>query len=255
MRFAVTTSRHPEAALVRHARARAAQWGLPFELRGRRGTQELLEGYDGLIVLARDSVELVGRQGQLRYSPGMAALRMLRLEARDAANPDRIVSAAELREGDRVLDCTLGLAQDALVVARVVGPKGRVVGVESSLPLFAMVSEGLAIAQADPLSAKVEPAHADALAFLKAQPQDAFDVVYFDPMFDKPRKANAAFDVLRSYGNAEPITAEHLEEARRVARRWVVVKTARHTDALKRLGMEPLPGSRYADVVFGRVSK
>ncbi len=50
---------------------------------------------------------------------------------------------AELRAGDTILDCTLGLGQDALVAALVVGPSGRVVALEKSLALYAVVSEGL----------------------------------------------------------------------------------------------------------------
>ncbi|HEX8536727.1 MAG TPA: protein-L-isoD(D-D) O-methyltransferase, partial [Cystobacter sp.] len=50
-----------------------------------------------------------------------------------------------------------------------------------------------------------------------------------------------------------PLTPEVLEEARRVARRWVVVKGAKHSEDLRKLGLEAEPGSRYTSVIWGRV--
>jgi hypothetical protein len=37
-----------------------------------------------------------------------------------------------------------------------------------------------------------------------------------------------------------------------VARRWVVIKGSRHSEDLKKLGLTPEPGSRYAEVVWAR---
>jgi 16S rRNA G966 N2-methylase RsmD len=99
----------------------------------------------------------------------------------------------------------------------------------------------------------VEVVHADAREYLRTLSARSFDVVFFDPMFARPRKAQPGFDVLRRFADHAPLTLETLEEGRRVARRWVVVKGAKYSDDLKKLGLTPEPGSTYTDVVWGRV--
>jgi hypothetical protein len=168
--------------------------------------------------------------------------------------PDTFVRVAELRRGDAVLDCTLGLAQDALVASLAVGPEGRVVGVEKSLALYALVSEGLKGYELGPDSCRVEVVHADASEYLRSLPARSFDVVCFDPMFARPQKAQPGFDVLRRFAEHAPLTPEALAEGRRVARRWVVVKGSRYSDDLKKLGLSPEPGSRYTEVAWGRAA-
>lgn len=253
--LAVTTIDKPAPALVGYARRRAEDWGLPFWGRTRGASIHSLEEALGtvaeaLLVFGREGLTLWDREGRLRFHPGMAHLRLLRLEA---GEEDTFVRVAELRAGDRVLDATLGLGQDALVAARAVGPAGRVVGVEKSLPLYAVVSEGLRGLERGQRACGVEAVHADARDHLKDLPDSAFDVVFFDPMFERPRKAQPGFEVLRRYAEHAPLTPELLAEARRVARRWVVVKSSRHSDDLKKLGLMPEPGSRYASVVWGKL--
>jgi hypothetical protein len=180
----------------------------------------------------------------------MAHLRRLRLAE---GEPDTFVRMAELSKGDSVLDCTLGLAQDALVASLAVGPQGRVVGVEKRLPLYALISAGLKTYEPGPDSCRVEVVHADAHEHLRTLPDRSFDVVCFDPMFARPRKAQPGFDVLRRFADHAPLSGEALMEGRRVARRWVVVKGAKYFDDLKKLGLSPEPGPRSADVVWARI--
>lgn len=257
--LAVTTSGRPEG-LIDKARAAASEWGLPFVHRPQKGSLGVLFDTvaDAFIVFGRDSlggetVLLTDKEGSLGFSGGMGHLRRLRLQTGEQ-QPDAFVRVGELCPGDSVLDCTLGLASDALVTSLVVGPQGRVVGLEKSLALYAVVSEGLKRYDLGPDSCRIEVVHADAHAYLRTLPTGAFDVVFFDPMFARPKKSQAAFEVLRRYAEHAPLTPEALEEGRRVARRWVVVKGSRYSDDLKKLGLTPEPGTRSADVVWGRVS-
>lgn len=249
----VTTSGAVDSDRHRHAKERARRWGLPFvERRRKQPLGPMLEELaEALLVFGGDGLVLCDRQGVLRYSPGMGPLRIKRIDR--GARDDVMVRVAELRPLDHVLDCTLGMGADAVVAARVVGPEGRVVGVEKSLPLYALASEGLAAPPA-PSCCPVEVVHADALEHLRSLPGRSFDCVLFDPMFDRPRASTPSFDVLRRYADATPLPPEALEEARRVARRWVLVKASRFGQDLARLGLLPEPGSPYADVAWGRVA-
>ncbi|WNZ65654.1 class I SAM-dependent methyltransferase [Myxococcus sp. MxC21-1] len=250
--LAVTTSTKVDAALVREARAVAARWGVPFLPRRAKESVAPWLGTKAaaLLVVGGDGVTLWDAEGSFGFHAGMAHLRRMRLRA---GEPDAFVRVAELRAGDAVLDCTLGLAQDAMVASLAVGPSGRVVGLERSLALGAVAGEGLRRYALGEDSGPIEVVHADAREYLKTLPSRAFDVVFFDPMFAKPRKSQPAFDMLRRFAEHAPLTQETLEEARRVARRWVVVKGAKYTDDLRKLGLEDEPGSRFTDVIWGRV--
>jgi 16S rRNA (guanine1516-N2)-methyltransferase len=250
--LAVTTSARPNEQLIARAQAAAREWGVPFFVRRHKEgiTSWLDSRAEALIVFGHDGVTLWDKDGHHGFHGGMAHLRRLRLAE---GEEDTFVRVAELRGGDAVLDCTLGLAQDALVASLAVGPSGRVVGVEKSLALYALVSEGLKTYELGPDSCRVEVVRADAREYLRTLPPRSFDVVVFDPMFARPRKAQPGFDVLRRFADHAPLTPEMLEEGRRVARRWVVVKGAKYSDDLKKLGLAPEPGSRYTDVVWGRI--
>ena len=61
-------------------------------------------------------------------------------------------------------------------------------------------------------------------ALLTAMPTRSADVVYFDPMFRRPTTSSSGFEtVLRGLANSTPLSNEALVQARRVAKRCVVV--------------------------------
>ena len=150
--------------------------------------------------------------------------------------------------GERVLDATLGYAQDARVAARLVGPGGLVLGVESSMPLAVLAEASLRRE-----GSAIEVRHADSGEVLRGMPAASVDVVLFDPMFGRALAAQPGFEMLRRLANPSPLKAEILAEARRVARRAVLVKAARYTPMLRSLGLRHEHASRSAPVVWARV--
>ena len=261
MRIAVTTPLQPTAAEHAAAGAAAARWGLPYALRGHGPLEEIQRGAgaDALLVLsARDARLVIGGSARV-WSPGMGALRAKRVAAQLAvARPrvptdrDPFFEAADIRPGDAVLDCTLGLGADALVAAVAAGEGGRVVGLEGSLALAAWVGEGLARSPL-PGAGRIEVRAGDHAALLAAMPERSFDVVCFDPMFRHARAEPGGFDVVRALADGRPLERETLERARRVARRWVLVKDGAPGWDLARLGLTPLPSARGAHRYFARV--
>ena len=59
------------------------------------------------------------------------------------------------------------------------------------------------------------------------------------------------FDLVRELAEHAPLDPDTLEEARRVARRGVLIKDAPPGRELARLGLEPLPSRRGPRIVFG----
>jgi hypothetical protein len=241
----VTVTNKSGGRYVLEAKARAEAWGLPFFPPGSADA-------DALLTLGGDGWKLVDAHGSLAFTPGMAALRVKRLGTK-VGGDDILLRLCELKPGDSLLDGTLGLGADALVCARAVGPKGRVIAVEASLPLFALASEGLKRAPPFTESAAIDLRHGTARAVLETLETKSIDCVIFDPMFDLPKKSTPSFDLLRRHALHEPLDQQTLDEARRVAKRWVVVKGGRDGKELERLGLKAERLTRWKPFVFARV--
>jgi hypothetical protein len=233
----------------RAASAAAERFGLPLLVREERALAEVAKGREALLIVGARHLALFAGGREHRWNPGMGALRLKR--GPDDPTRDAFLEAAELAPGDRVLDCTLGLGADALVAAGAVGPSGRVLGLESSPALAAFAALGLARSPL-PAARRIEVRHADSAVFLAAAPARSFDVVLFDPMFRRALRQSSTFDLVRALGDARPLDAATLAQARRVARRQVVVKDASPGWDLTRLDLSPLPCSRGAKRLYAR---
>jgi hypothetical protein len=257
----VTTPLRPSRQDEQQAREAAGRHGLPFVARGQAPLEATLAsaGAAGGLVLSASTAILAAGGSSQRWSAGMGLLRMRRTLARLDGRPvsptdrDPFLEAAGIRPGDAVLDATLGLGADALVAAAACGPSGRVVALEASPVLAAWVAEGLHRLDVPP-ARRIEVRAVDHLAALRALPARCFDVVVFDPMFRHARAQPGGFDLLRALADARPVRAEAVAEARRVARRWVVVKDGAPGWDLARLGLTPLASARGAHRYYGRIA-
>lgn len=256
MRLVVTTAHGAGPAAKAEGLRLAARLTTVFVPRNGRSLKDLLgeHGTAGAVVVGARRVSLFFGEQQFFFHPGTAALRIKSLST---GKPDQMIQAMGLRPGDEVLDCTLGLGTDAVVASFVVGPEGRVVGVESVMAVAAVVEHGLRhhAVKADPLFngalRRIEVVWADHLGYLRGTPARSFDVVYFDPFFRTPVGDADQIQPLRALGDSRPLSREAVVEALRVARRRVVVKERRGSAEFARLGFKRLSGGRYARVAYG----
>jgi len=238
------------------ADALSRELGCPFVPRRGLSLSALQAGSGaGVVVVGGRRVSLFYAGREFFFHPGMAKLRIRDLRA---GKTDQMVKAMDLRPGDRVLDCTLGLAADALVASYVVGPGGRVLGLDVSRPLAVIVRHGLATytgkgESSDLIAAmrRIEVAWADHREFLARTPEGAYDVVYFDPMFRLPLRRSSAMEPLRPLAEPAPLDPAAITEAKRVAARRVVIKERRDSPEFARLGVARVQGGRYAPVAYG----
>jgi 16S rRNA (guanine1516-N2)-methyltransferase len=232
------------------ARELAERFGLVAQPRADRVIRELVEAAGGaaVLVLSKGRADLVHRGRVFRASVGMGFLRLVRARQGEV---DPLVRAAGLKAGELVLDATLGVAGDALVAAHATGAK--VIGLEASPVLAAFVAAGLRrlLVAARVAAERIEVRCGDHRAELHKMPDRSVDVVLFDPMFRTAGQAGALFDLVRELGDPAPLEPNTLREARRVARRGVLVKDAPPGRELTRLGLEPLPSRRSPRIVFG----
>ena len=157
---------------------------------------------------------------EYRWHPGLLHTRL------SAGWSHPLVRAMNLKTGDEVLDCTLGMGTDAAFLSSMT--ERTVVGIEIEPAVALMTHEGLKQAGHD-----VTVINADARQFIETLPDNCFDVVQGDPMFPKGTGVTHSLDVLREVGHHEPLGMEWLSNARRVARKRVVVRDIAHGTLLE----------------------
>jgi 16S rRNA (guanine1516-N2)-methyltransferase len=241
--LAVTTAVKLGAAVEAQAQSLAAELHAPFVPRLGRPLPQIFaasgEGFEvaRLLIAGADHLRLKDRASGTEYyfHPNMFLIRgshVLRGE------PDHFLQATGLGPGDSLLDGTLGFASEAALASLIVGDQGLVLGLESVRELAAVTRAGI---RDFPMSnavlgaalRRVQVVTADHGAYLRGCAAHSFDVVYFDPFFDKRLAGSeASVSPLFVFGNPAPLDPDAVREACRIARRRVVIKHPRH---------EPLP--------------
>ncbi|MGH8103658.1 MAG: class I SAM-dependent methyltransferase [bacterium] len=169
---------------------------------------------------------------RLFFHIGLAKTRIKFLQQ---GGRDYLVESLNLKRGDRILDANLGIANDALVIA--FATQAPMVGLEKD-PLIAAITEhGLRhhsferLPEARPLARLIQVVQADNLDFMLSARAKSFDSVYFSPMFVKPSHISSDKMPLREIAPKDFVTDEIVGDARRVARKRVVIKLNRDRPA------------------------
>lgn len=181
-----------------------------------------------------------GADSSFFFHPSSAVFRIKQF---DRNGHDPLITIARLQEGMTVLDCTLGLGADAIVMSHAVGRSGQVIGLESNPVTALIVREGLQqwIEGYEPIvdaMRHIEVQLAEHLTYLKKCDSKTVDVIYFDPMFEKTVSESTHLDGLRQLANYEPLTEQVVAEAKRVARQRIVLKAHFESDLFERYGFE-----------------
>ena len=198
------------------AKARVLSEIPTFELKNRKD----VNWEEPVLQVNRTGYRVKVLRREYRWHPGLLHTRL------DAGWSHPLVRAMDLKVGDEVLDCTLGMGTDAAFLAAMT--QRTVIGVEIQTAIALMTQEGLIQA-----GHNVVVVNADARAFIASLPSNSFDVVQGDPMFPKGTGVTHSLDVLRQVGHHEALGFEWLAHARRVARKRVVVRDIAKGDLLE----------------------
>lgn len=251
----VTTSHNPTADIEKLAHQMAGALNLPYVARGKNSLAAIKQNYgasDLLVATHRGPVAHTAG-GEFFFHLNMAELRIKNLIN---GKHDHMVTAMDLEPGMTVLDCTLGLATDAIVASFIVGNGGKVLGVESSSIIAFITQYGLQnfICEDEYITKalrNIRVENMDCYQCLVTLPSDSFDVVYFDPMFRRPISGSSNIKPLRNLADSRSLTREIIIEACRVAKRRVVVKEAHESQEFERLGITTVVGGKYSSVHYG----
>lgn len=251
----VTTSERPSADTEERAVRLAEEWEAPYVPRSNKTIRAMHAKWseDEIVIVSPKEIRLM-LEGQqpFYFHPSMALVRLKRV--RSGGN-DTLLSVSGISAGDTVVDCTAGLCSDSLVFSYSVGSAGKVIAMEASKVLHAIVREGLltyetGLPDIDSAMRAIRPVHGKHQELLPLLANKSADVVYFDPMFERPVTTSSSIIPLRSQAFREPLTAETVQEAVRIARRKVVLKDHRDSGQFERLGFR-LARSSASAVAYG----
>ena len=255
MDFIVTTVHKPSEQIICAAHKAAEKLRTIYQDRENYSLIKLREmfGVDNILVYGTQGPSIVTTSGEYFFHLNMAQLRIKNLLK---GKPDHMVSSMELKPGMTVLDCTLGLATDAIVTSFVLGNSGRITGLESSKIIAFITAYGLKhftakTAELTMALRRITAVHADYNEYLAQARDRSFDIVYLDPMFRHPIKKSSNFQPLRTITDNRPISLGTLQQACRIARKKVVIKETNGSNEFTRLRINKVIGGRYSSVQYG----
>lgn len=251
----VTTIRKVTPQLEAQAKQFADMLHTKYVLRENLGLNKLKDKYndDTILVVKNDKLILDLPEGEMFFHPNMAQIRIKRLRY---GGKDNMLEAMQIQKGMKILDCTLGFAADAIVSGYGVGEGGTVVGLEINPLIALIVREGLKTYLPTNYDLKyamdnIQVVNQDYLTYLKQQPDNAFDIVYFDPMFRHPLTDSKNLNPLRQLADKDPLSLDALNEAKRVAKYRIVFKENSRSLEFARLGFTKICGGKYAPIHYG----
>ncbi len=235
----ITTGYSPIMDIVERAQSLAERTGCKYAPREKFSIPKMVEHYgdEDILILSQEAVRL-HRLGMepMEFHPSMGFVRAKRILKGDI---EPMLVAARMLPGDSVLDCTAGLGADSLLFAVHGGESSVVTALESSLPLYALLYEGMrhytsGQVMVNEALRRINVVHSEHLDFLRAQPDRSIDIVYL------PLTGSASISPLRQFANRAALSPESVAEAMRVARKTVLLKEKALSGEFERLGFTEL---------------
>lgn len=215
----ITTSSRSTAALEREALAISDELQIPFIARHKRSLSSLQDLYGDILLVTKERLKLEYTSGRVfTFHPDTAMLRI-------KAPRDPLIELIG-SEKQSVLDTTMGLASDSLVMSFA---GHQVTAIESQPIIHYIVARGLQTFDTgnpaiNTAMRSIHPLCRESLAYLKTMPDNAYDIIYCDPMFTQEITESENLSGLKPLANTTPLTEEFVQEAKRVARRKVILK-------------------------------
>lgn len=239
--YIVTTCLRPTDEVLHRARMHADQYKMKFVNRRKLSIEELKNRHHkGVLVFDKRRVEFtpLDHEEPFFFHPSSSVFRVKQLSR---GGHDPLIDALDASPGDHILDCTLGLGSDSIVISHAVGRAGKVTGLESQFITAQLVREGMSVwvekdDQINEAMRRIEVVHTHSLEYLKTCAENSFDCIYFDPMFEKTITESVHLNPLRSIADASPLSQELMNEAKRIAKKRIVLKAHFESEAFNRFG-------------------
>jgi 16S rRNA (guanine1516-N2)-methyltransferase len=251
----VTTAYHPSEEAIERSKRLSEEIQCNWVPRKKDSITTLIKKYksSSLWVVSSEEMKYIHEnQSPLFFHPSLALIRVKRLIN---GEKDTLMECSGIHTGDSVLDCTAGMASDAIVFSFSGGPGSEITALESEEIPYLLIREGLNryktdIKPLDESMRRIKVERSDHLSYLQKLPDRSIDIIYFDPMFRSPIEDSTALSPLRSLANSQPLSKESITEALRAARKSVVIKEHRDSGEFARLGFTQVHKT-YSKIAYG----
>lgn len=245
-------------------KAWAESQGFAYVPRGKRTIQDLMDEYgEDFLVYSSRGPQIDRPEGSHFFSLNMAELRIQNLRKGQC---DHLLEALMgVKEYDQrpaaaqppisVLDCTCGFGADAAVASFGLPAGSRVDALEVSLLLEAVTAWGFSyfVHKKDDVTAalrRISLRCGDYRDYLLSDEGPVYDVLYFDPMFQRPVEASCQFQPVRAIMEHGGLTRDLIERALQKARRRVVIKERDFRQLCRDFPDVTLYGGKYSRIGY-----
>ncbi|NQK17545.1 class I SAM-dependent methyltransferase [Streptococcus suis] len=249
MKIIVTTNLRMNQSLVLRAQKIATLLSLDYQERKKRSVQSFLTEADAVLVVYQSQLVLEEKTGQvLFFHPDTAMLRI-------KSGRDPLLELLG-KEKQSIIDCTMGLGSDSIVLA---SAGHRVTALESSKLVHFIVSRGLqdfdsGLQEVNRAMKSIQTIWTDSLTYLKGQIDKSVDVIYFDPMFSEEIKESQNLSGLSTLADRSRLTEEIVSEAKRVARKKLIIKAHFRDQVFEEFGFKrhvrPNQKFHYGEIIL-----
>ncbi len=243
----VTTSHKPSRQQVLRALKLAKRLNVKYVSRrhlvSRKG--------EALLIVESDKISALKDGKRLFFHPSLAIIRRANIRSGER---DYLIESLNLRGNERVLDCTLGLGSEAILIAHFL-PNGKVIGLENSTLIEIIVEEGMKHMKysqkwVEEAVKRIEIFKADYKEYIR-KTKEKFDCVYVDPMFEHPSYNSSAINCLRPFADNSTVDANDIEIMKRIAKKRVVVKARWNDSIFERYDFDHVIGSPKSGIGYG----
>lgn len=247
MQMIVTTSHKPERRQVVEALELARRLKVRYVSRRhlvrRKGETVVVVESKGISALKDDK--------RLFFHPSLAVIRRSNIKSGER---DYLIESLSLNGDESVLDCTLGLGSEAILIAHFL-TKGKVVGLEKSKIVQIVVEDGIKRVDNVPkwvaeAVKRIEILNADYKEYVRST-KEKFDCVYVDPMFEHPSCNSPAMDNLRPFVDNSTVDVSDLEFMKKITRKRIVVKARWNDSIFERYEFNRVMGSPKSGISYG----
>ncbi len=185
------------------------------------------------------------------FHPSLAVIRKSNI---DSGQRDYLIESLDLDGDEEVLDCTLGLGSEAILIAHFL-PQGEVVGIESSSLVKIIVENGMKHSEnlykwIREAVKRIKIFEDDYKEYVKKS-ERKFDCIYVDPMFEHPRYDSSAMNSMRPFADHSTISGDDIEALKKKAKKRVVVKARWNDSIFEKYDFDYIVGSEKSDVGYG----
>ena len=254
----ITTSQKASPTIKKETIELANLLGLSYVERHKKPISELFLVDNPIAVVSNKKLTIHFNEDQEHsFHLSMAQLRILRLERNE---DDHLVKAIEVltQESSKsisIVDCTLGIGSDSIVMAYAF-PNACITALEASYPIWLSTWFGLrhyehTNASVTDALRRIEAIHCDFESYLSDLPDKSMDILYFDPMFEVPIEESPQFKPLRGHTFEGAIKRNVIEEAKRVSRLGFIIKERPFSSVFKEFPPTQWMGGKYSRIGYG----